>query len=165
MVTEFLLAKCDPRHSPPLMNRNILIQLVRDLYITHKQQHYGLMAKHAVSPAKCDLRHSPPFMKRDILIQLVKGTLLTNNILWTHGKACCLSWPDELNVTRHGILTDSTLHPHLPLLVAGLIDSHARLKVVHTAQHQVHRTTIARQVRGTASLGRRERGLCIVNPP
>ena len=41
-------------------------------------------------------------------------------------------------MSRNGILTHTTLHPHLAQLVAGLVDGHARLIVVHTAQDQVH---------------------------
>ena len=41
-------------------------------------------------------------------------------------------------MSRNGILTHTTLHPHLTQLVAGLVDGHARLVVVHTAQDQVH---------------------------
>ena len=37
---------------------------------------------------------------------------------------------------RHGILTHTTLHPHLAQLIAGLVDDHACLVVVHTAQNQ-----------------------------
>ena len=39
-----------------------------------------------------------------------------------------------------GVLTDTTLQPGLAQLVAGLVDGHPSLKVVHTAEHQVYRT-------------------------
>ena len=43
-------------------------------------------------------------------------------------------------------LTPLSMHPHLPLLVTRLIDGYTSLKVVHAAEHQVHPTTITRQV-------------------
>ena len=54
----------------------------------------------------------------------------------THSKAGGLPRLEVLDVPRHGILTHTALHPHLAQLVAGLVDGHARLVVVHTAQDQ-----------------------------
>ena len=56
-----------------------------------------------------------------------------------YGKASSDSRSNELNVTRHGIFTDSRLNPHLVELVARLVDSHARLKVVDTAENEIDR--------------------------
>lgn len=57
----------------------------------------------------------------------------------THSKAGGLPRFDQLDMSRHCILTDTTFHPDLPQLVGCLVDGHACLKVVHAAEHQVHR--------------------------
>lgn len=49
---------------------------------------------------------------------------------------------DELNVTRHSILTHPALHPHLPQFIAGLINGHPGFKVVHTAEHHINRLAL-----------------------
>lgn len=44
----------------------------------------------------------------------------------------------ELNMAGYSVLRDPRLKPRLPQLVAGRVDRHAGLKVVHAAEHQVH---------------------------
>ena len=86
----------------------------------------------------------------------------------THCEAGCLSRFDQLNVAGHCVLTHSTLHPHLPQLIACLVDGHACFKVVHTTEHQVHRTTTnqvamtRRRRRGRRRRRRRGRGYIYV---
>ena len=55
-------------------------------------------------------------------------------------------------MSRHSVLTHSTLHPRLSHLVTRLVDGHTCLKVVHTAQNKVHRTTTTQ----VALTGRRQ---------
>lgn len=60
----------------------------------------------------------------------------------THSETGRLPGSDELNVTRHSILTHPALHPHLPQFIAGLINGHPGFKVVHTAEHHINRLAL-----------------------
>ena len=44
----------------------------------------------------------------------------------------CLARYNELDVSAHCVLRDSALKPNLVELIAGLVDAHSRLVVVHT---------------------------------
>jgi hypothetical protein len=48
-----------------------------------------------------------------------------------------LARDEQLDVAGDGVLGDARLEPRLPELVARLVDAHARLEVVHAAQHEV----------------------------
>ena len=45
----------------------------------------------------------------------------------------------ESGLTGDGVLCYARLEPRLIQLIAGRVDGHARLEVVHTAEHQIHR--------------------------
>jgi len=68
------------------------------------------------------------------------------NVLGHHqgrstSEAGSVAGTDELNVPRDGILRNARLEPVEIPLIAGRIDGHAGLEVVHTAKHQIHRLT------------------------
>ena len=89
---------------------------------THTQKpppHSYITAVHYIKlctgPSKC--RENLRYISKQILDRSLSRTRLPHNACYfankTHRKASCLSWFDQLYVTRHSIFTHSTFHPYL----------------------------------------------------